>query len=283
MEQAHDSIDTIMQKVSLILLKKQSVSFEKLRQLTLLGTSKASFEEYCEIVVLSIIKYLDLNKEFKEEIRENRSSYRLFNALNLNDDKINQFFVEFISVLAPEIFTALSAVLAQLAVRLAERNKSKYASDRMNRLQERINTIIEDNDDPELIEEDFGASQEEKQREIKPKRQARRVSFTEYLTGSNYSRQKRIKSKSSSKNDNSKSSSSQSKDLRLGVENLVISSRDSVNSETASETAERLANQRRRERKSIPDANSDVLPSKDEIRHVRFETNGADDVSSIAF
>jgi len=64
----HNAIDYIMQRVTIILLRKQEVSFDKLRKLTLLGSSPKNYKTYCEIVVLSLIKHLELNSAFKEEI-----------------------------------------------------------------------------------------------------------------------------------------------------------------------------------------------------------------------
>lgn len=280
-DQRNDSIDYILERVSMILLKKQSVSFEKLRRLTILSTTITDAKEYAEIVVLSLIKHLELDTAFRDEIKENKESYRLFNALNLNDDRINAFFVEFIIVLAPELCTALSAVLAQLAIRLAERNKSKYSSDRMARLQNRINTILENSDD--IYDEDSQA--EDQVATPKPRRKSRRVSFAELVTGVNID--KRIKAISSSSSSSGKKSNSvvipKKQAKKVDISNLHIYDSDSRVSETASETSERLRRQRKKEKEVVPDTNSDVLPDIESIKRAKGKAIADDDGSSIVF
>lgn len=286
-----DSIDFIMQRISVILLEKQSVSFDKLRRLTLLGSSRTNSEEYCEIIVLSLIKHLDLDKSFKEEIKDHRNSYRLFNALNLNDDKINSFFVEFIAVIAPDIFTALSAVLAQLTLQLAERNSSRFTRERISRLQSGINNLIED--------DKLQANEEVEEQEVvvehqpKANKKQRKLSISDWIVGP-ASQSRRVKSNPSKSNSSGKTKSpnvviekkqKQRDSLVIGVRGIHLGSDSSSVSETASQTTERLKKQRQRERKEIPDVDDDPLPSKSSIRNAGAVNKYLvdDDESSVVF
>jgi hypothetical protein len=278
-----DSVDFIIEKVTLVLLKKQSVSFEKLRKLTLLSSSVKDSREYAEIVVLSIIKYLELDSAFKEEIKNNTGSYRLFNALNLNDDKVNEFFVEFISVMAPELCSALSAVLAQLAIRLAERNKSKYSGDRLARLQERINIILENAEDRDFVDEAIETSPV---LDKKPeRRKVRRASFADYILGQPAGTIKAIKEKSASSKSEDKQETIviRPKVRRIETKGLNISGVKSTNSETASQTSARIAKSKGFEKREIPDVDSDVDTEVDYKRKGNSRKIADDEVSSFAF
>jgi len=279
--QRTDAIDFIMERISIILLRKQSVSFEKLRRLTLLSTTVSDTKEYSEIIVLSLIKHLELDSAFKEEIKENRNSYRLFNALNLNDDRINGFFVEFIAVIAPELFTALSAVLAQLAIRLAEKNKSKYSRDRMARLQDRINLILEEDpspDEDEYVEEDAKTKAIET-----PKRKVRRASFIEYIACASSPTKLSEKSHSSTEAASKKSKVIKRKENRLTLEGLSIGANNTGPDESASETAARLVKQKQRRLEDIDSADEDALPTREEIAKAKANVVANDDESSIVF
>jgi hypothetical protein len=292
---SQDAIDVIMQRLSVVLLQKQSVSFERLRRLTLLGSSRKNSGEYCEIIVLSLIKHLELDKAFNEEIKDHKQSYRLFNALNLNDDKINSFFVEFIAVIAPDIFTALSAVLAQLVLRLAEKNSSRHTKERMQRLQQGINNMIEDNkieaNEEEESYEDEPVVKSIQETEVKVKQKQRKLSISEWMLGPG-AYQKKTRT-ASSKTGSSKGKEAETvlvgkrkKDrdsLRLGVDKLSIHNEDSYNSETASDTTRRLATQRRRERKHVPDVDFDPIPTRDSIKDKKEGAIFEDDGSSIVF
>jgi len=288
---AADAVDLIMQRLAIVLLEKQSVSFDKLRRLTLLGSSRTNSEEYCEIIVLSLIKHLDLDKSFKEEIKDHRNSYRLFNALNLNDDKINSFFVEFIAVIAPDIFTSLSAVLAQLTLQLAERNSSRFTRERISRLQIGINHLIEE--DKVQANEDFVEEEEPSVVQAPKRKQQRKLSISEWITGGTV-RQPRVKSNPSKSSGSSNTAprnitvggKKKDKDpLTLGVKGLTLGSSSGYDSETASQTTERLARQRRKERKEIPDVEAEVLPTKDQLRNAGKATRfmEVDDQSSVVF
>jgi len=281
----HNAIDFIMQRVTLILLRKQEVSFDKLRKLTLLGSTPKNYKVYCEIVVLSFIKYLDLDSAFKQEINENTEAYRIFNALNLNDDRINKFFVEFIAVLVPEIPSALSTVLSQLASRLASQNQTRYTNERILRLEAKLNDMIKDG--IEEAQESVEAEATVIDQPVVRRREPRKLSFSEYFAGRpiNNKSNSKPKNKEKSTSTNSTRQSSKSNDFFLPVGKITIGnkSESDYNPETASETAERIKKVRMKERIYIPDADEDPLPKREAISKSKNKIIVNDQASSIAF
>jgi uncharacterized protein (UPF0305 family) len=274
---------SIAQKVTVILLKKQEVSFDKLKRLVLIGSNVTNFQTYCEIVVLSLIRYLGLDSSFKEEIRNDNDAYRLFNALNLEDPKVNSFFVEFIAVLAPEIFSALSTVLAQLASRLATQNKTRYTTERIQILEARINQMIQDSsiETKELEEPEEEIAQLSSK--AKSQKKVRRVSFAEYMFSPGSASHRGSRLVENRKKSDKSSSGNSSRNLK--IEKLRIASADSsnYNDETASQTSERLANIKKKERDVIPDADEATLPTVNEIRSKKVTFAKEADESSVDF
>jgi len=278
-----DAIDIIAQKVTIILLKKQEVSFDKLKRLVLIGSNVTNYQTYCEIVVLSLIKYLGLDSSFKDEIRNDNDAYRLFNALNLEDAKVNSFFVEFIAVLAPEIFSALSTVLAQLASRLATQNKTRYTTERIQVLEARINQMIQDSS----IETKDLEEPEEEVAELPSKnknhKKVRRVSFAEYMFSPGSAVHRGTKTIESRRKSDKSSSNNSSRNLK--IEKLRIASADSTtyNDETASQTSERLAKIKKKEKDVVPDVDDDPVPTVDEIKRKKVTFAAEADESSVDF
>jgi len=276
-----NAIDIIMQKVTIILLKKQEVSFDRLRRLTLLGSKVKNYETYCEIVVLSLIKNLGLDSAFKDEIRSETDAYRIFNALNLNDKTVNNFFVEFIAVLAPEILSALATVLSHLSSKLAYKNKTRFTDERIFRLEEKINEMIAKGEEEDLVEDDVSIIASKAISH--PIRRSKTIAFTEYLAGSTSRKNNKNKTNSSS----SKTKTDSSKKTRdipfIEVKRLTLAPHKDRNSETASETTERLARKSKKERKAIPDVDSDPLPNSKDIKAAKFKAKASEDESSVIF
>jgi len=265
----YDAIDQISQKLAIVLLKNQRVSFERLREATLLPTKSANYNSFIEIIVLSIIKFLGLESEFKSEIKSDTEAYRMFNALNLNDDSVNMMFCKFIAVIAPEIYSALSAILAELTARLASASETRYTSERLGLLQNFINEHIETSVDAPSIDHD--RERITSKSKTKRARKHKRMSFSENFIrlAAGVSVIEPTKKKSSSK-ESSKSPSAESKKSSLiTTKKLRFRDQAKFSDETAEETAERLSKLKLKESKVIPDSKINPLPNKEEIRKVK--------------
>jgi len=288
-----DSIDYITERLTIILIKNQDLSFSSLSRLALFRDDSQSSEMYLELVILSFIKYLHLDESFKFTIKENVPSHKIFNALNLNDDKVNYHFVSFISLVAPDIITTLCTVTAQIASEFAKSNIKSDSIDRIERIQEKVNAILLNEEESVLLESSNIENKIELKKTVRSKR--KNISFAEYIAGSSRSRTTRTRSKSyelSSDNSNNTISTSTSSPVdvkRNKVKKINLLPTLNDESETASATSRRIARERNIniDIQELPDADNDSLPTREEIRNARYRNDIAkidnDIVSSVAF
>jgi len=288
-----DSIDYITERLTVILIKNQDLNFSSLSKLALFRDDSQSSEMYLELVILSFIKYLHLDQSFKFTIKENVPSHKIFNALNLNDDKVNFHFVSFISLVAPDIITTLCTVTAQIAAEFAKSNIRSDSVSRIERIQEKVNAILLNDEESTILESNNFESKIELKRTSKTKK--RNLSFAQYIAGPSNQHKNRNRSKSyelSSDNSNntvstSASSPVENKKTRSKKLNLLPTLNDE--SETASATSRRIARNRgiEIEVQELPDADFNALPTREEIRNAKYSDDIAkkdiEVVSSVSF
>lgn len=270
----NNAIDYIIQKVSETVISEGTIDFNNLRSLTQIASIRHNHEVICEVIVMSFIKYLGLKKTFAIEIKENANSYRIFNAFNLNDDRTNGMFVEIIATLAPEALSAVACIISDISTKLARENQTRYTNDRLSRIQETINQRIAKGEVSEnsiesrydkirqAREEKAKAKHEKDSKKQKVRKNSFNYGMSDFLLGNSYKGNiKTIEgSKRKSHKHKTSSSSDKSHELQLGINRINLGgyNNKSKGDETASETAERLAKLRKKEKSAIPDTDKSV-------------------------
>jgi len=251
-----NALDYITEQLTITLIKNQELSLRKLRQLTLLCEDTEERGVFCEILVLSLIKFLELDSAFKIKIREETESYRIFNAMQLNDASINSMFCKFVAVIAPEVMTSISMVTAQIAAKLSARGSTRFTQERLDRLEAKINNLIAEGADNDvskyLVEKKPKESRVRVRRSKKHHSDRKQLTFRDFLpTGARSSG--RRDSIGSTKTRSSHSAKSETRTIvRKTTPVTKIRLSQSDHGETAEETAARLASLRIRETQEIP-------------------------------
>lgn len=264
--QRQDAVNNISARLTLVLLNNQELDFSKLRRLALLTRDTDNFEVYCELIVLSFIKYLSLDRTFSFEIQQDRDAYRIFNAMNLNEDKINAHFCIFLSIVAPDIVAVLASVTAQIARELADDISSQFTRFRLKEVENKVNNFISNGSAANQISYSRTSNHVVNSSELS--KRTGRLSLTEYLAGvtprSKIHRRRRssVAEVKSSNSKNSIETYSGFLDNTKRVQSIRLGSSEGSDIETASATSRRLYAKRRADKESIPDAAFDPIPEK---------------------
>jgi len=271
-----DTIDYIVERLTLILIKNQDLNFTNLVKLASLRTEIDNSETYLELIILSFIKFLDLDKSFKFTIKENVPSHKIFNAMNLNDDKINSHFVSFLTLVSPDIITILCTVTSQIASEFARSNLKNDSIDRIERIQSKVNSIL-DNKEENLIN-DYPSIETAVELKKTVKTKKKPLTIAHYIAGPSSQVKSRRKSYeiSSDESKNTVSSyGSLNRKANKGKQSirkihLLPTVNDSV--ETASDTASRIYNSRKNESiiEEIPFGGIDSLPTREELEEAKI-------------
>lgn len=286
-----DTIDYITERLTIVLVKNQDLSFSSLSRLAALRSDIDNTEIYLELVILSFVKYLQLDNSFKFTIKENVPAHKIFNALNLNDDRVNSHFVSFLTLIAPDIITVLCTVTSQIASEFAKQNVKNDTIDRIERIQEKVNKILLNDEASVVLSSKINENQIELKKQRKNKNQ--NLSFVEYLAGSSSKSKQKNRRKSyelsseESNNTVSTNNSRQSVNNKKPLKRINLLPTVNDESETASQTSNRLAANRGVNIQELPNNDFDPLPSRDEINQAKYRNdlakNDHDDVSSIVF
>jgi len=278
-----DAIDYISEKLSTILLHNQELDFSKLRSLSLLNGDISNKTMYYELIILSFVKYLKLSSTFQLEIKQDNDAYRVFNAMNLNDDAINSHFCVFLSLVAPDIINSLCVITSRLALDLANFNKTKHTAERVAQLEDKLNKLNFEN--PKDIEFASVPAAQVQSKQNDRLIRTKPVSLLEFLAPSDKKINDYRKSRRRSK---TKTHLSQSTDEDYSIERYISNNRLPITAtstkrskgsktETASQTASRLFVKRQEyddltnlEDDIFPEASASVvLPSAQDIRKAK--------------
>jgi hypothetical protein len=292
-----DAIDHISAKLSTVLLNNQELDFSRLRGLALLNGDSDNKDTYYELIILSFIKYLKLSSTFQLEIRQEVSAYKIFNAMNLNDDTINAHFVIFLSLVAPDIINALCLIASRLASDLAKHNSTRYTAERVEILEERINSLTIEGNKRGDVELKIAPNANVHSRQNIISHSNQRVSLLEALvpspkrrnTSGQYIRNRKTKTLSSHS-----SGSNENYSLDRYINSTTLNSqainkriRTPIQEETAYDTASRIYSKSNGSVVLDPvipsDSISMVLPTKDQINKAKAKYSIVQAESSVDF
>jgi hypothetical protein len=292
-----DAVDQISERLTSVLLNNQELDFSRLRGLALLNSDIDNRTMYYELIVLSFIKYLKLSSTFSLEIKQDNAAYRIFNAMNLNDDTINTHFCIFLSLIAPDVINALCAVTARIASDLATANMTRYTSERLERLESKLNTLkVNENSSYQVdFETAPDANVHSKQRTVKHKQGS--ISLLDFLAPEPRN-SRNVKAKHVRRKSKAAASASSGSDNNYSLERYIncntlqaskIGSRIKPPStvESASDTATRLFFQRTNatlanvDEVFAEDSASNVLPTREQIAKAKAKYSVVNDKSSV--
>lgn len=292
-----DAIDQISERLTAVLLNNQELDFSRLRGLALLNSDIENRTTYYELIVLSFIKYLKLSSTFNLEIRQDNTAYRIFNAMNLNDDTINTHFCIFLSLIAPDVINSLCAVTARIASDLANANSTRHTAERLEALEARLGTLKVQDDSRYHV--DFASAPDanvhSKQRTVKTRPD--RLSLFELIAPAG-SRPKTSKVKAVRRKSRTTASLSSGSEGNFSLDRYINSNtldagkigsriKPSSHVESASETASRIYTMRGAfdlvdlAEVAIDDSVSNVLPSREQISKSKARNVNAVVASSV--
>jgi len=137
-----DSVDYIMEIVSTKLLRTRNINFGKLKRISTLAEVNVDSTAYCNVIILAILHYFEIGADLTNLVENSSDALRFYNALNLNDDRINTFFVELVIVLVPELLSTLAAIVNEITRDILRTSSGKVAAGRLSRLEIKLNNKI---------------------------------------------------------------------------------------------------------------------------------------------